>query len=133
MFGVGAVCRLVEEPDVPPICCTSSHDVGVIADVMGRSIVLLDENTSGQVRPHGLLMAGKTSLSIFSLYTSLFTSTICVTIVPAALCLLFRRAGTRLVNGKMPIFPLKLRLWRVSLRGRPTAARNITFLMCDLC
>ena len=131
--GVGAV----EEPDVPTVGSTGGHDVRVI-DVVSGSIVPLNPDLSVSTRPQATdgLMARNTSFSIFSLCTTavvLFTSTILVSIVRAARCLLLLWAATCLVNGKMLIFPSKFWLLAVSLRGRTTAARNITFLMYGLC
>ena len=51
---VGAVGRLVEEPDVPPVGSTRGHNVRVVGDVVSRSIVLLHPDVSVPTRPQAL-------------------------------------------------------------------------------
>ena len=87
-----------------------SHPPAVPTAMMSGSSPILCEvalfcwtKTSPGPLGHLALMEEKTSFSIFYLHTSLITSTIVVTIVPAALFLLFLRASTCLVNGKIPI------------------------------
>lgn len=75
---------------------------------------------------HLALMAGKTSSNTFSMYASLFTVTKVVIMVPAALFLLFRRASTSVVKGKVAMLPSKFWWSTVFLRGRATAAKNVT-------
>jgi len=51
-----------------------------------------------------------------------------VTGVPASRFRLFLTAGSIVMNGQIPIFPLKRRFAAVSHRGRVTADENIAFV-----
>ena len=130
--GVGAVGRLVEEPDVPPPSSTHRHDVRVVANIVRSSIVLLDEDVSRPTWPLGL--DGREDVVQYLLLAHLLDhlhhrrhhrTRSPVPAVPSSLHLPGEREDSDLTS--------KYRLWTVSLRGRPTGAQNVTFFACVLC